>query len=212
MEKDFWLQAWREGRIGFHRDEVHSLLERHWAGLGVPDGASVLVPLCGKARDMVWLREAGQAVTGVELSRRALAQFVAENGLELEAVADGFEGSGYRLIQGDWFDAPVPGPHAAFYDRAALVAMPPARRPAYVEVLRSRLAGGARGLLITLEYDAGAMEGPPFSVTAGEVNALFGGWAVVEEVERTDILDEEPRFRERGLRRLQEVAWSIRVA
>ena len=45
MERDFWLQRWKEGQIGFHRDQVMPLLESHWPSLRLPAGSRVLVPL-----------------------------------------------------------------------------------------------------------------------------------------------------------------------
>jgi hypothetical protein len=43
-----WRQRWQEGRIGFHLEETHPALLKYWPTLGVPSGAKVLVPLCGK--------------------------------------------------------------------------------------------------------------------------------------------------------------------
>ncbi len=209
MDREFWLQAWQDKRTGFHREATHHLLARHWPVLGLNGAGPVVVPLCGKTRDMVWLHEQGHPVTGVEFSDSALTQFVDENGLDLDRTSLGYEGKGYRLLCGDWFTAPLPTDFAAFYDRAALVALPPETRPGYVKTLASRLAPGAAGLLITLEYDPAAMDGPPFSVTGGEVRRLFDGLADVEELERNEVLEDEPRFIERGLRELQEVAWRI---
>ena len=38
------------------------------SALGLAKGAAVLVPLCGKSLDLVWLAEQGHAVIGVELA------------------------------------------------------------------------------------------------------------------------------------------------
>lgn len=211
MERDFWLERWHRGEIGFHRPSAHPLLARFWPRLGVKESVPVLVPLSGKSLDMVWLRERGHPVTGVELSDDALAQFVAENDLSLAHTSSGYEGDGWNLIAGDWFEVQLPGPWPAFYDRAALVALPAHTRPAYAEKLCSLLTPRATGLLITLEYGRDEMDGPPFSVPAGEVQALFSGSCSVRELQRTDILDAEPHFRDKGLKALQEVAWGIRV-
>ncbi|HET7301300.1 MAG TPA: thiopurine S-methyltransferase, partial [Oleiagrimonas sp.] len=48
MQTEFWLQRWREGRIGFHRDAPMPLLVQHWPALELARGSRVLVPLCGK--------------------------------------------------------------------------------------------------------------------------------------------------------------------
>ena len=52
MDAEFWLQRWHEGRIGFHRDEVMPLLERHWAALGVYAGGRVFVTSLGHTPEL----------------------------------------------------------------------------------------------------------------------------------------------------------------
>ena len=50
-----------------------------------------------------------------------------------------------------------------YYDRAALVALPPEMRARYVAHVAALLPSGARGLLVSFEY-LPAEGGPPFSV------------------------------------------------
>src|SRR5690554_292891 len=75
-----WLERWREGRIGFHRDHPHPMLVKHWPGLGVRPGTKVLVPLCGKSLDMRWLAGQAHPVLGIELAPEAIGQFMAGGG------------------------------------------------------------------------------------------------------------------------------------
>ncbi len=77
MDEEFWQQRWREGRIGFHREQVMPLLEKHWRALALPKGSRVFVPLAGKSLDMAWLAAQGHRVLGIELSRIAVEQFFA---------------------------------------------------------------------------------------------------------------------------------------
>jgi len=211
MDREFWLERWQNGEIGFHRTAVHPMLAEYWPRLSVDEPAPVLVPLCGKSLDMLWLRERGHPVTGVELSDDALAQFVRDNGLALPRSQRGYRGEGWNLVAGDWFEVELPGAWPAFYDRAALVALPQHMRPAYVGKLRSLLAPGATGLLLTLEYEQAEMDGPPFSVPAREVRSLFTAPGSAEELERADILAAEPHLAQKGLTALQEVVWRIRM-
>lgn len=81
MDAEFWLERWREGRTHFHQTRVTPLLQKYWPGLDVPAGGKVLVPLCGKSLDMVWLAAQGHEVLGVELAPLAVEQFFAENEL-----------------------------------------------------------------------------------------------------------------------------------
>jgi len=53
--------------------------------------------------------------------------------------------------------------------------------------------------MITLEYPQHEMDGPPFSVDADEVAALFGERWDVDLLEHSDILAAQPTFRESGV-------------
>jgi thiopurine S-methyltransferase len=53
------------------------------------------------------------------------------------------------------------------------------------------------------------MDGPPFSVPPAEVERLYGARAGVRLLSRRPILDQEPRFVERGLTLLDECAFVV---
>ncbi|MAM56957.1 MAG: thiopurine S-methyltransferase [Salinicola sp.] len=179
-----WLQRWRQGRIGFHRESPHPALEAFWHRLELGGGAKILVPLCGKSRDMRWLVERGNPVLGIELSPLAIEQFIAEEQLvaEKRRAALRYRQSGFECTRlgrvelwcGDFFHFQVEqaAELAGFYDRAALIALPPATRQRYAHHLAQLLLPGTRGLLITLIHDD-PDRGPPFSVTHAEVEALM---------------------------------------
>ena len=75
MQPDFWLDRWRTAQIGFHQAAVDRHLKAYWPRLKLPANSPVFVPLCGKSLDLMWLRNSGHAVTGVELSPLALESF-----------------------------------------------------------------------------------------------------------------------------------------
>jgi len=213
MHHDFWHERWQTGQVGFHQSAVHPFLERWWPRLGVPAGTPVYVPLCGKSLDMTWLAARGHRVMGSELSAIAIRDFFAERGLEPESgVQDGFRrhaAGPFELLEGDALEL-VPailGPVGAAYDRAALVALPPDLRSRYAASLARLLPAGARVLLVAFEYPQEMKGGPPFSVEAAEVRALFEPAFAVEEVERLDILAASPKFAELGIPALHETAF-----
>ena len=110
MTPEFWHQRWQRGEIGWHSDAVNRHLTEYWPRLGVPAGACVLVPLCGKSLDMLWLAGEGYVVVGVELSEQAVAAFFDENGLNA-AVTDlaphpfrRWSVDEITLLVGDFFD------------------------------------------------------------------------------------------------------------
>lgn len=173
-----WLDRWREGRIGFHRDRPHPALVRHWPWLGVRPGTKVLVPLCGKSLDMRWLGQHDHPVLGIELAPEAVEQFVGEGIGEISRYRqDGFDicrQGNVELWCGDFFHFHIQqaAEIGAFYDRAALIALPAPTRQRYAFHLAQLLPPGAAGLLISLTrtLDDG---GPPYTVSGDEVRELF---------------------------------------
>ena len=91
MDHEFWHTRWQENRIGFHQPDTNPLLVRHWPAMQVSPGARVLVPLCGKSLDLLWLLEQDLQVTGVEISRIAVEALFAEFADASEAIAMHYE-------------------------------------------------------------------------------------------------------------------------
>lgn len=215
MDASFWLDCWREGRTGFHRAEVMPLLERHWQALAVPRGTRVLVPLAGKTLDMAWLASQGLRVLGVELSPLAVQAFFAEHDLQPQrhtsACGEHYVAGDIEIIQGNVFDLDEAtlADCMAVYDRAALIALPPDLRRRYADEVYGRLPAGCRGLAIDLEYPQQEKSGPPFSVDAREIQALFGRDWSLDLLERRDILAEQPGFIAEGVSALHTSAWRM---
>ena len=218
MEADFWLDRWREGQTGFHQERVTPLLAKYWPTLGLPASAHVLVPLCGKTLDMIWLLEQGHRVTGVELSPLATQQFFDENGLH-PTVSNTPFGQVYTadaisIVCGDIFslNAKQLGVFEGVYDRAALIALPPDMRARYVDHVYGQLAPNYKGLLITLNYDQALMAGPPFSVNSVEVQTLYSPHSLAKLIDCREIIDKEPKFKERGLQSLETLVFELSAA
>lgn len=214
MEPSFWHDKWERRDLGFHQSEINPLLQRHWPRLGLAAGAGVFVPLAGKSLDLRWLAAQGHPVLGVELSETACTEFFTDNGLPFERSHDGpferFRGAGIELLCGDFFalQAAHLAGVAAIYDRAALIALPPPMRRRYVAHLQA-LCPPLPTLLITLDYEQAERDGPPFSVPESEVRALYEPHWPVRCVERVDLLVSEPRYRERGMSRIEDCAFVL---
>ncbi|KEZ76864.1 thiopurine S-methyltransferase [Salinisphaera hydrothermalis] len=205
MKQDFWLERWDKKQIGFHQPEGHPLLREHWSQLSLVPNSRILVPLCGKSRDMLWLAEQGHRVTGVELSAIAAREFFEEAELTYRrqrvGAFDCFVGDQVEIRVGDFFDLPAAdlARFEGFYDRAALIALPEDMRRAYVDHLMSGLRRGATGLLITFGYDPAIMDGPPFNVDDEDVGELYGRYAHVDLLAERRGLPDSDHLRERGL-------------
>lgn len=210
MEKNFWQSRWDEGQIGFHQDAVHPALATYFSRALASEGASrtqrVLVPLCGKSLDLTWLETQGHQVLGVEFVEKAAQEYFASRGLEPTVSTAGgalnYQAAGVTIVVGDFF-AISPDSYGkvdAIYDRAALVAIAPERRKPYVAQLASWLRPGGSLLLISFEHDMGT--GPPFSVP--ETQDLLRPFFEVGSLDEEDVLEAEPRFRQRGATYLRE--------
>ena len=215
MHADFWLERWRDGRTHFHQTRVMPLLQKYWATLNLPAGSRVLVPLCGKSLDMLWLAQQGMHVLGVELSQVGVELFFAENGLQPEirhsSAGIHYSTANIEIICGDIFklDDATLANCAGVYDRAALVALPPEMRAPYVQHVYAKLPPSYKGLLITLDYAQALMGGPPFAVPDAEVQGLYAAHSHATVIDRSDILQEEPKFIARGLSKLDELVFRL---
>jgi thiopurine S-methyltransferase len=210
MEPDFWHERWAKGEIGFHQHDYNRHMQVFIDSLAIRPGGHILVPLCGKSRDMLWLLEQGYSVTGIELSPLAVEDFFAENGLtsHITDLPDAclYTSKHLSIYCGDYFTVDLSHiPHIdAVYDRASLIAMSAEKRPAYVDRLSRLIPVGTRSLLVTLDYPQDEMSGPPFSVSTAEVKSLYSPRYSIEQVHSEDCLAEQPRFRDKGLTRLDE--------
>ena len=206
----YWLDRWERDEIGFHQTDVNSYLSKFWSELKLTHGSKVFVPLCGKSRDMLWLNEQGHTVLGIELSKLAVQAFFTENEYtpkqETNNKFDVFSVDDLSILCGNFLDldknnlATV----SAVYDRASLVALPPEMRERYVKHLTNILPPNTQILLITFDYPQSEMAGPPFAVSPNEVKRHYQQHADIRLLAQLDVLEQNPRFQERGLSRIQE--------
>jgi len=215
MQPEFWHKRWQSNQIGFHLPQVNPYLQRFWPQLGVEEGARVLVPLCGKSLDLLWLAQQGHEVLGIELSERAVEDFFSEHHFDPNVTEQGpfkvYRAGSIELWCGDFFDltAGDVADCAGLYDRAALIALPPKMREQYAAHLNRILPKDTSGLLITLDYDQTQKDGPPFAVLDDEVQRLFGAVWSLKILEDQDVLGESWKFVESGVTRLEERVYRV---
>ena len=216
MNAEFWLENWKNNKIGFHQSETNNHLISFWQHLHLEPNSRVFVLLCGKSLDLLWLHRQGHSVVGVEISELAVGDFFTENGLNPTGIKlDRFhcrETERLALLQGDFFNLL---PHhvqnvAGVFDRASLVALPIQLRQKYAYHLKSILPDTAKILLVTFEYEQAEMVGPPFSVSEAEVHALYQNNYAIELLFKQDIIDNYPQFRALGLTALQEKVYLLK--
>ncbi len=197
MDRDFWIKKWEEKDIRFHQAQYHPMLVKY--GKDLPEG-NVLVPLCGKTLDMIYLTSIGRKVIGVELSDIACREFFSENKIPFtEKIAPGFirfESEKITLYCGDFFQLPVDVWKSinGIYDRAAIVALPAELRIRYANEIITRTPKGSSVLLISFDYPEARLQGPPFSVPDDELKKLFRGCEIELIDSRKDSIRENDVF------------------
>lgn len=189
MERTFWEERWNLGQTGFHEQAANDLLQRHVGALG---GGRAYVPFCGKSHVLTFLRDHGFAVYGTEIVPSAIAQLFAEltpgatHHVEPLPPFLRHTGGGLTVLEGDAF-ALTPehlgGLVDAVFDRAALVAVSPETRPAYVAAIANVLRPGGKMMLVAFDYDQASRPGPPWAVSPAVVRELFEGAFTVALVE-----------------------------
>lgn len=179
MNESYWRQRWQTRNIAFHQKDTNPLLAEHFEALSLTGGDRVFVPLCGKALDLQWLLSQGYRVAGVELVETAVEQFFEEIEVEPSVSVDGkmhrYSAENIDLFAGDFFELSGErlGPVNAVYDRAALVALPEEMRIRYAAHLKA-ITDRAPQFLVTYRYDQSQLDGPPFSISAEEVDRHYG--------------------------------------
>ena len=243
-----WQKGWDSGRYSvagqaFHKAEVNPFLATHMPLLqlrpseDVDKQDRVLVPLCGKTVDMVYFADQKISVIGLEAIPRAIQEF-AEEIVKSPQEPGSFRlhkdaqhnwkpnGNGYvGIVEGDALEFKVDekGPVDAIWDRAALIALRPEDRDAYVLMLHDSLKPGGRVLLSVVEHDmvmvpevqppTGTSEpyGPPYSITKEYVSSLFSkfNFNLLQELERQDLIAEEPRWQGKGATKFEQVCYLL---
>ena len=98
----------------------------------------------------------------------------------------------------------------AVYDRASLIALPPAMRERYAQHLAMLLNPGCQILLISMDYDESKMKGPPFSVDEKEVRQLFEEKFSIQRIGYSSGPDIVGNLADRGLDTLTEKVYVMK--
>lgn len=211
MDSQFWIDAWNEGKTNFHQQEYHQKLTEYFPQLNPKAGQKVLVPLCGKSKDILWLHGLKLNVHGVELYVQPVEDFFKENQLDVKKTQDhNFAHYSHKNITiscGDFFKLDANDSYDFVYDRAALVALPFEMRKNYAEVVKRSLKIGGKCLLICYDYDQSKLEGPPFSVTANEIQDLYQDQCKIQLMESKQANKEGSRLS--ALASLKQTVWIL---
>ena len=195
MNPEFWQTRWQEKRIGFNQSDVNPLLIKYFADLKLPIGSRILVPLCGKSIDMIWLAHQGFDVVGIELVESAVQEFFIEQDIAY-TITEHDKHPNIKCYQGQLLEQTITlwvadifalnsddiGHVDAVYDRAALIAMPAELRPQYTKQVIN-LSQNSPQLLLTLNYDQNERAGPPFSISQEQIQQYYSAHYQINELE-----------------------------
>jgi len=186
-------------------DTVYPRLPELWSELSLKKGASILVPFCGKTLDMNWLVQKGYHVIGIDAIKKGLLEWMG-------AYPKSFSKESYRdytvyrsehieLWHGNFFSlTPCDiGAVDVVYDKAAMIALPKEKRPAYAKKVLDLCDEHTQIILQTFEYKQDEMSGPPFSIPEKEVQSFYGDQFKVKLLHEQSKLDELNKFQQRGL-------------
>jgi thiopurine S-methyltransferase len=216
MNKEFWVNAWADGRTNFHQ-----ITANPWLQLGLSELKSTpkraLVPLCGKTIDLLTLAQKGIEVVGVEIAAQAVDEFFRENkltpGISKEGAYSAYRVPGLTILSGDFFEIESwPDYNEGFdfiYDRAALIALPLELRTRYLKVIKSLITDQTRYLVDFISYDGPLDLGPPFSVSPDEIIEFFKDFRKIKKLKEDQRQAIHPRFIEAGVQVMQMHLWLI---
>ncbi|MEK6579176.1 MAG: thiopurine S-methyltransferase [Bdellovibrionota bacterium] len=195
VQNKYWLGRWERGETGWHQSEFEQELIHFFSEM---PPTRVLVPLCGKSLDLVWLVSQGHEVIGVELSENACQAFFDENKISSVVKDAGlfrvYRGDKLTLFCGDFFDF---SPHqlgkiGAIYDRAALIALPSEMRVKYVAHIKALMKVCARPedfrfLQLLWERNPHDLNGPPYSILPEEFVRYYEDTFNIRLIKREEI-------------------------
>ena len=150
---------------------------------------NLLLPLCGRSPDLLWLAEQGHRVTGIEWSERAVKQFFQDSKVTYSTEECCFGealGSIYRGVE-----VPVTiycsnlfslkghesiGKFDCIWDHGSVGSFHPDKpqRAAYVAVCDSMLKPGGKILLSTFDYEQSEHPAFPFACSQRDVHEMYG--------------------------------------
>jgi len=206
MESKFWIDVWKDNKLGFHKESANELLINFLPSVDIRPSSFIFVPLCGKSKDLIYLAQLGHKVIGIELSPIGVEDFFEENEITFEVQKVGnllkYTSDKIDIFCGNIFELTIQilGPIDVVYDRAAMIALPINIREKYNKKIDELTESDTKLLLITLEYNQDKVAGPPFSVPKDSIN--IPGIELIYE-HTPEVIS--PKFSDAGTAVLQKV-------
>jgi len=214
MGLNFWLDSWKDNKIPFHQKQINPILKQQINHLNLSKGDIVLVPLCGKSLDMLWLAELGYKVIGVELSEIAVEEFYTESNIiptiDVYAGYKHYKSESIDIICGDFFNIDLSTIKTinAIYDRAALIALPNKLRESYIKRISEISQKGVKVLLIVIESQEKNI-GPPYQIDVNDITKLYSRDFLVDKIYQKNIENISQHIKKLGYKEIKDVVYLL---
>lgn len=205
----FWKEGWDKGFTGFHQSEFNPVMENYFNEKDI-SGKNILVPLCGKSLDMLYLANKGANVIGVEVVKEPVEDFFRENEIPNMTQEDGIyrcqlDKGSITIYNKDFFALENLGNIDYLYDRASNIALPPSmRKEKYYPTIKRLIGNETKILLLTMDHNGPQDFGPPFAIKKSETTEIYPDINLDRELS----IKAMDRFQEAGIKKIKRLIWT----
>ena len=180
--KEFWTSVWEEGVIRFHQQNYNAQMVHFFDSINLKE-KSVLIPLAGKTKDILYFLEKGAHVTAVEFYEGAVLDFFKENNLSYTKEGNLFKGDHIHFYACDFFDLKSAHPFDVMYDRASQVVFSKETRERYYSHVATLINKETLLYLGAIDHSGPEDYGPPYKISTSEVMSYYKKMGIALTVE-----------------------------
>lgn len=158
-----WEALYQAENTGWDRGDVSPALQIWLDQTVLKEGASILIPGCGRGYEVVALAKLGFDVTAIDLAPSAI-----------EVLNQGLTDAGVSatIVCADIFSYQTEHQFDVVYEQTCLCAIEPNQRADYERCLEKWIKSG--GKLLFSMMQTGEAGGPPYHCELSEMRILFG--------------------------------------
>ncbi len=212
--KTFWVERWKNKDTGFHLCDIHPDLQAYFGRLSLKESDTVFIPLCGKTLDIHFFLQAKCKIIAVEMVELAVQQLFENLQInpQVSAWKHGkcYQSKNLTVYVGNVFDLSDEQLNSVniVYDRAAFIALPYNLHAPYSRLIKE-IANPDKQMLITVEFDASKLQGPPFLLLPDNIKQYYGNQYQIELLHQEETINNEPNFQEKGLTSLMRKTYLL---
>lgn len=169
---EFWSQVWDEGTIRFHQNSYNTEMIKYFKDVDLKD-KTVLIPLAGKTKDILFFLEKGALVTAIEFCEPAIISFFEENNMAYKKHGYSFFADNLTFHAMDFFDFNTEKPFDVLFDRASQVVFNKTERPRYFQHMSKLIDQNSMLLLFSIDHDGSFEYGPPHKIPKEEIITAY---------------------------------------